>query len=212
MGINETHKKILITSSISGEGKSFIATNLGISLALMGKKVIMIELDLRKPKLSSQFNISHNIGISNYLIGKAESKEIIKSAGFENLSIIPSGPIPPNPSELISNGRLQELLVYLETRFDYIFIDTAPINPVTDAFILSPFADVTLFVIRHDYTPKMFIQKLGQQLANGSLKNPAIVFNGIKGKGIEKYRSYGYGYGYTEDVKGMWWWKRIFQR
>jgi tyrosine-protein kinase Etk/Wzc len=211
MGINETHKKILITSSISGEGKSFIATNLGISLALMGKKVIMIELDLRKPKLSSQFNISHTTGISNFLIGKAEAKEIIKSTGYENLSIIPSGPIPPNPSELISNGRLQELLVYLETRFDYIFIDTAPINPVTDAFILSPFADVTLFVIRDDYTPKMFIQKLEQRSVNGSLKSPAIIYNGIKGKGIGRYGSYGYGYGYTEDAKDTRWWNRIFR-
>lgn len=211
MGINETHKKALITSSISGEGKSFIAANLGISLALMGKKVIMIELDLRKPKLSSQFNISHTTGISNYLIGKADTSEIIKGTGFENLFIIPSGPIPPNPSELISNGRLPELFVYLETKFDYIFIDTAPINPVTDAFILSPFADVTLFVVRHDYTPKMFIQKLEQQSANGSLKNTAIVYNGIKGRGIEKYKSYGYGYGYTEDAKNTPWWKRIFR-
>jgi capsular exopolysaccharide synthesis family protein len=211
MGINETHKKILITSSVSGEGKSFIATNLGISLALTGKKVVMIELDLRKPKLSMQFNISHTTGISNYLIGKAGPDEIIKNAGFENLSIIPSGPIPPNPSELISNGKLQELFVYLETQFDYIFIDTAPINPVTDAFILSPFVDVTLFVIRHDYTPKMFVQKLEQQSANGSLKNPAIVYNGIKGRGIEKYGSYGYGYGYTEDARDTRWWKNIFK-
>lgn len=210
LGIDETHKKILVTSSISGEGKSFITTNMGISFALMGKKVIMIELDLRKPKLSSQFNISHSAGMSNYLIGKAEVNEIIKSTSIENLSIIPSGPIPPNPSELISNGKLQELLVYLETKFDYIFIDTAPVNPVTDAFILSPFADATLFVIRHDYTPKVFIQKMEQRSTSYSLKNPAIVYNGIKGNGIGKY-AYGYGYGYTDDINNTPWWKQIFR-
>ena len=211
MGINETHKKILITSSIAGEGKSFIAINLGISLALMGKKVALVELDLRKPKLSEQLNISRNAGISNYLIGKMPEGELIKSAGIENLSLIPSGPIPPNPSELISNGKLAGLLVYLETAFDYIIIDTAPVNPVTDAFILSPIADVTLFVIRHDYTPKMFIQKLEQQNKKNSLKNPAIVYNGIKGKGIGKY-GYGYGYGYTDDDNNKKWWRNIFKR
>lgn len=210
LGIDETHKKILVTSSISGEGKSFITTNLGISFALMGKKVVMLELDLRKPKLSSQFNISGSTGITNYLIGKTEAHLIIKSTSIENLFIIPSGPIPPNPSELISNSRLQELLIYLETRFDYIFIDTAPVNPVTDAIILSPLANVTLFVIRHDYTPKMFVQKLNQQSTNNSLKNPAIVYNGIKGRGIGKY-GYGYGYGYTEDAKDPRWWRRIFK-
>jgi tyrosine-protein kinase Etk/Wzc len=210
LGIDETHRKILVTSSISGEGKSFITTNLGISFALMGKKVIMIELDLRKPKLSSQFNISHSTGISNYLIGKAEAIEIIKSTSVQNLSIIPSGPIPPNPSELISNGKLPELLDYLETKFDYIFIDTAPVNPVTDAFILSPLTNVTLFVIRHDYTPKIFLQKLNQQSTNNSLNNPAIVYNGIKGRGIGKY-GYGYGYGYTDDTTALPWWRRIIK-
>ncbi len=89
--------------------------------------------------------------------------EIIKPTSFENLSLIPAGPIPPNPSELISNGRLAKLLTYLDKTFDYIIIDTAPVNPVTDAYIISPLADVTLFVIRHDYTPKIFLQKLEQR-------------------------------------------------
>ena len=119
MGIDENHKRILVTSSISGEGKSFISINLGISLALMEKRVALIELDLRKPKLSEQFKISRDSGISNYLIGKVKADEIIKSTEIENLFLIPSGPIPPNPSELIANGRLIELLIYLEKTFDY---------------------------------------------------------------------------------------------
>ena len=91
-------------------------------------------------------------------------------------------------------------------------MDTAPINPVTDAFIISPLADVTLFIIRHDYTPKIFLNKLQQQRKKDTLKNPAVVYNGIRGKGINKYGyGYGYGYGYTEDdVKGRWW-KNIFK-
>jgi tyrosine-protein kinase Etk/Wzc len=205
MGIDETHKRILVTSSISGEGKSFIAINLGISLALMGKKIALLEFDLRKPKLSNQFKISPGQGLSNYLIGKLEAADLIKTTGIENLFLIPSGPIPPNPSELISNGKLQVLLTYLEKTFDYIIIDTAPVNPVTDAYIISPIADVTLYIVRHDYTPKIFLQRLATQHKMNSLKNPAIIYNGIKGKGFRKYGyGYGYGYGYTEDSDKGW--------
>jgi tyrosine-protein kinase Etk/Wzc len=211
MGIDEIHKKILITSNISGEGKSFIAVNLGISLALMGKKVVLIELDLRKPKLSDQLKISRSTGITNYLIGKTAPSEVIKPTSVENLSLIPSGPIPPNPSELISNGRLQGLLSFLENSYDYIIMDSAPINPVTDSFILSPLADVTLFIVRHDYTPKVLLQKLEERHKMNSLKNSAIIYNGVKGKGFKKYGGYGYGYGYTEDESDRKWWKNIFK-
>lgn len=216
MGIDKVHKKIMITSSISGEGKSFIAVNLGMSLSLMDKKVVLLEFDLRKPKISEQFHLSRQIGLSNYLIGKASMEEIIKSSGTKNLSLITSGPIPPNPSELISNGRLQELLKYLNTHFDYILIDTAPVNPVTDAFIISPMCDVSLYVVRDSYTPKLFLKKLSEKLRTQSLKNPAIIFNGVKGKGFSKY-GYGYGYGfgngygYTDDVKEKGWWRRILK-
>jgi len=211
MGVDENHKRILVTSSISGEGKSFISINLGISLALVGKKVALLEFDLRKPKLSEQFNISRKEGLSNYLIGKLSPQEIIKQTRFENLYLIPAGPIPPNPSELISNGKLNQLLNDLEKNFDYIIIDTAPVNPVTDAFIISPLADVTLFVIRHDYTPKMFLQKLEQYHKINSLKNLAFIYNGIRGKGVNKY-GYGYGYGYTEEANNdRNWWSKIFK-
>jgi capsular exopolysaccharide synthesis family protein len=216
MGVNESHKKIMITSSISGEGKSFIALNLGISLSLMNKKVVLMELDLRKPKLSEQFNIPRQGGLSTYLIGNLSMEETLKATHIPNLFLVPSGPIPPNPSELISNGRLGELISYLDTQFDFILIDTAPVNPVTDAFILSPFCDVTLYVVRDSYTPKIFLKKLVEKLKTKSLINPAIVYNGIKGKGFGKYgygygNGYGYGYGYTEDDKDSWL-KRILKK
>lgn len=202
LGINSRKRKIMITSSVSGEGKSFISANLGVSLALIGKKVVVIELDLRKPKLSDAFNVSRGKGISNYFIGDMEAEEIIKSTETANLFIIPSGPVPPNPSELILNGRMQELLAYLELHFDYIIVDTAPINPVTDAFIISPMCDATLFVIRHGYTPRLYLQKLDDQNKIRQLKNMAIIFNGVKNRGYGNYGyGYGYGYGYTEDAE-----------
>ncbi len=215
LGINSRKKKILITSTISGEGKSFIAANMGISLALMGKKVVLIELDLRKPKLSEIFNISRNTGISNYFIGEKEEEDIIKSyEGNPNLFLIPSGPIPPNPSELILNGRIQELFAYLEKNFDYIIIDSAPVNPVTDAYILSPMCDATLYVIRHGVTPRAFVQKLDENNKIRGLHNMAIVFNGVKERGFGKY-GYGYGnsYGYeytAEEKKAKKTTKKVF--
>lgn len=215
MGLDETRKKILVTSSISGEGKSFIAVNLGISLSLMGKKVILLELDLRKPKLSDLLNISRNVGISNYLIGKKTPHEIIKDTGIDNLSLITSGPLPPNPSELISNGRIEDLFEYLSEIYDYILVDTAPVGPVTDAFILSPKCDATLFIVRYDYSPKAFVKKFEEYRSNNLLKNISIVFNGIKqggrgGYGYGAYGRYGYGYGYTEEQAPKKGWKRFF--
>lgn len=206
LGINNRKKKILMTSTISGEGKSFVCGNLGVSLALTGKKVVLIELDLRKPKLANMFNVGRDVGISNYFIGDKEPDEIIKRLDVHpNLFIIPCGPIPPNPSELILNGKMQELLNYLDTIFDYIIIDTAPVSPVTDAYILSPMCDATLYVVRHGYTPKSYVQMLDHNNKVKGLKNLAIVFNGVKSRGIGRYdygygygQSYGYGYGYEE--------------
>jgi tyrosine-protein kinase Etk/Wzc len=201
LGISSKKKKILITSSIPGEGKSFIAANLAISLALTDKKVVLLEVDLRKPKLSEIFGISAATnGISNYLIGEKEADEIIKRTEVNpNLFIISAGPIPPNPSELILNGRIQELLVYLENAFDFIVIDTAPVSPVTDAYLLSQFCDSTLYVVRHAYTPRIYLQLLDENNRVKGLKNLALIFNGVKSRGIGK-GGYGNGYGYGYGV------------
>jgi tyrosine-protein kinase Etk/Wzc len=201
LGISSKKKKILITSSIPGEGKSFIAANLAISLALTDKKVVLLEVDLRKPKLSEIFGISSTTnGISNYLIGEKEADEIIKRTEVNpNLFIISAGPIPPNPSELILNGRIQELLVYLENAFDFIVIDTAPVSPVTDAYLLSQFCDSTLYVVRHAYTPRIYLQLLDENNRVRGLKNLALIFNGVKSRGIGK-GGYGNGYGYGYGV------------
>jgi capsular exopolysaccharide synthesis family protein len=170
--------------------------------------VVLLEVDLRKPKLSEIFGMNSSApGISSYLIGEKEADEIIKrTEANPNLFIISAGPIPPNPSELILNGRIQELLAYLENAFDYIVIDTAPVSPVTDAYLLSQYCDATLYVVRHGYTPRIYLQLLDENNRVRGLKNLALIFNGVKSRGIGKggYGNgygYGYGVGYDEDMK-----------
>jgi tyrosine-protein kinase Etk/Wzc len=200
IGINAQKKKILVTSAISGEGKSFIASNLALTLALTNKKVVLIELDLRKPKLSKLFNVSQEIGITDYFAGNKEADHIIKRTQInKNLFLIPSGAIPPNPSELILNGRLEELLEYLNTVFDYIIIDSAPVGPVTDGYIISGFCDASLYIIRQGVTPVMSVKTLDENTRMRMLKNMAIVFNGVKNNGLGRLD---YGYYSQDEHKG----------
>jgi tyrosine-protein kinase Etk/Wzc len=197
VGINNRRKKLLVTSSIGEEGKSFIASNLAATLALTGKKVVLLETDLRNPKLSQLFNLSREIGLSDYLIGEKDADHIIKGTSVSrNLFVIPSGAIPSNPSELILNGRLEELLKYLEGIFDYIIVGSAPVSMVTDAYTISPLCDATLYVVRHMVTPGNFIKLLDENITVRGLKNVAIIFNGVKNRGIGRY-GYGYGYGHA---------------
>ncbi len=201
LGIGETSKKILITSSIPGEGKSFISANLAISLALIQKKVVLIDADLNNPSLKDIFNCEEKSGLSEFLTGEKQPEEIIlKIKEQENLYFIPPGTLPDGPSELLSNGKFQELIDYLEPLFDYILIDTSPVVPVTDAYLLSPYCDATLFVVRHNYTPKAFMKRFDENNKINTLKNPGIIFNGVKSRGlINSKNGYGYGYGYVYD-------------
>ena len=203
MGLNQEDKVILVTSSISGEGKSFIATNLALSLTLTGKKVALMELDLRKPKLSRKLRIARDPGISGYLINKSTLEEIIKPTAYANLFLIPAGPIPPNPTELIETETFAVLINELKERFDYIIIDSAPIGPVTDSQLLSKYAQVTLFVVRHKVTPAIFLKLIDNLYREKKFNNMGIVFNGVRPRGTSilyydfgGYGGYGYGYGY----------------
>ena len=198
LGVNTTHKKVVVTSGISGEGKSFIATNLALSMALTGKKVVLLEMDLHSPAISDYLNISSDVGISSYLLGTREPEEIIKRSEInDNLFFVPAGPLSANPTELLMSNRLPELLTYLDNVFDYIIIDTAPVGPVTDAYIISPYCDATLYVIRHRHTPKVLVEQIDKNSKVNILKNMAIVFNGIRPRGFGKHH-YGYGYGYGD--------------
>jgi capsular exopolysaccharide synthesis family protein len=185
-------KSILFTSSVSGEGKSFVSLNLGSSLAMLGKKVIILEFDLRKPKLISGLTMTVEKGLSSYLIGLATLDEIILPIDQqENYYIISSGPIPPNPVELLLNGKIDTLFKELRSRFDYIIVDAPPIGIVTDAQILEKQADTTLFVLRQDYTPIERVKFADNLDKQKRFKSINLVFNGV----VESAK-YGYGYGY----------------
>ena len=196
LGGNSGKKKILVTSTLSGEGKSFVAVNLALSLALTDKKVVLLELDLANPSLSSKLNVNYEDGVSSYLRGECEPEYIIKrTAVNSNLFFLPAGPLPDNPSELLMSGKLKELIAYLEEAFDIIIIDSAPASLLSDAYVLSPMCDVTLYVVKHKFTPKSYLERLDEDNAVNQLNNLRIVFNGIQSRGFTK-NGYGYGYGY----------------
>ncbi|CAN5543641.1 tyrosine-protein kinase [soil metagenome] len=192
---------ILITSSMTGEGKSFIASNLGMLYAYSGKKVLLMELDLRKPKLSSMLNISNSTGFSNYIISNKSHYEFIKPVPEnDNLYVMSSGPIPPNPAELLMSEKMTNLFAQLDKEFDIIIMDTPPIGAVTDAQILSKHADINLYVIRQHYSYKYNLEIINDLLDHKRMPNLYAVVNDVK-KGTSYrygYGGYGYGYGYAE--------------
>lgn len=191
----EQENIIMITSSMSGEGKSFAAINLAGIMAISGKKVLLMELDLRKPKISSNLGIDNHIGFSSYAIGQASLNEVIKPSGvFENFYVMPSGPIPPNPAELVMLPRITELFDKLRSEFDYVIVDTAPIGLVTDAQLLSKYADAVLYIVRHNYTFKRQVASADELYQSGKMPRMNVVINDVKLQS-NKY-GYGYGYGY----------------
>ena len=200
LGIDESHNKILITSSISGEGKSFIAANLATSLSLTGKKVVLLDLDLHNPGLGKVLGINDKLGVSNYLIGEKTLNEIILNIpGNNNLFYISSGTLLEDASELLLNGKVQPLIEKLSLDYDIVLIDTAPIVLITDAYLLSSLCDATLYVIRHKFTPKFLVKRIEENIEVNPIKNLAIIFNGVKTRGFFKNN---YGYGYNNYVYG----------
>ncbi len=197
LGINAVHKKILITSSISGEGKSFVAANLATSLSLTGKKVVLVDMDLHNPGLGKIFGIKEQPGVSDYLIGKVGLEKIIHNiSGNGDLYYISSGILQQDSSEILENGKVQELIAKLDADFDVVIIDTAPVILITDAFLLSSLCDATLYVVRHKFTPKMLIKRIDTSMNINPIKNAGIIFNGVMTRGFFR-NNYGYGYNYV---------------
>ncbi|KRT18046.1 capsular biosynthesis protein [Pedobacter ginsenosidimutans] len=204
-------KVILLTSSMSGEGKSFTAINLGNILALAGKRVLLMELDLRKPGLSAKLGLSNDIGFSNYTISPdIKITDIIKPLSInKNMFIISSGPLPPNPAETLLSENTPQLIEELKKQFDYIIMDAPPVGIITDAQLLSVYADVTLYLVRQKVTQKAQLAIVEELYTNGKMKNIGIVVNDI----ISKYYGYGYGYGtYGEKTDKSIWQKIRFKR
>jgi capsular exopolysaccharide synthesis family protein len=188
-------KTVMLTSSISGEGKTFCSLNIATVFALSEKKTIILGLDLRKPKIFDDFNIRNELGAVNYLIGDNALEDVIQKTHIPFLDVITSGPIPPNPSELILGDSMKEMIDELKKSYDYIVLDTPPVGLVSDALELSQFCDVTLYVVRQNFTKKEMLVLLNNRTKRDELRNVSIVFNGYENKA--KYGvGYGYGYGY----------------
>ena len=188
-------KTLMITSSVSGEGKTFCSINIATVFALSEKKTVIVGLDFRKPKLFEEFNLNNDKGVVNYLINESSVDEITNATEISFLDVILSGPIPPNPAELIISERLGDLMRELKQKYDYIILDTPPVGLVSDALELDQYCDVTLYIVRQNFSKKDMITLLNNRVKRGELKNTSIVLNGFENKA--KYGTgYGYGYGY----------------
>lgn len=213
---------ILVTSTISGEGKSFISANLAISLSLLGKKVVIVGLDIRKPGVNKVFNIpKKEHGITQYLTNTtANLMDFVQPSDInKNLFILPGGTVPPNPTELLARGGLEKAIETLKANFDYVILDTAPVGMVTDTLLIGRVADLSVYVCRADYTHKAEFTLINELAENNKLPNLCIAVNGLdlnsrkygyyygygkygKYYGYGKRYGYGYGYGYGEKHGG----------
>jgi capsular exopolysaccharide synthesis family protein len=174
-------------------------------MALAGKKTIILEFDIRKPKILSHLNIPKRAGLTNYLLGKMAIEDLpVPLEGIPNLYILPCGPVPPNPAEMLLDPRLNDLFDWLRKNFDVVIMDTAPVGMVSDAMTLSKFADATLYIVRQGHTFKKQIGMIDEFYTQGKLPRISIILNDIKvrtGYGYYGYGRYGYGYGsgYFDD-------------
>ena len=191
---------ILVTGDMQSIGKTFNSINIASIYALYGKKTVLLGFDMRKPKLFQEFGLNNNVGLSSFLSNKEPFENIIQStSAIPSLDIITSGPIPPNPAELIASEKCNELFELLKEHYDYIIIDTPPLGLVTDAFLLMKYSDVNLFIVRQGVTNKNIFESIVKDLEKRNL-NVSIVINGIqtnKGYGYGYGKKYGYGYGYA---------------
>ncbi len=192
---------IAITSTISEEGKTFCAINIASSYALLGKKTLLMGLDLRRPRIHETLGVSNNFGISTYLLGNTNLEDIIIKTAQDHLYFIPTGPVPPNPAELLESQKMKQLINILKEQFEIIIIDTPPVALVTDALLISRFSDTNIFVIRQNYSKKNVINFLNILKESYTHTKLTLLVNDVKinsyyGKGYSYYSSYGYGYGY----------------
>lgn len=206
-------KVILITSSVSGEGKTFVATNLAMTYALTGKKVVVVGFDIRRPALAHKFGLNNSQGVTTFLSGQVNDINALihQSVESENLYILPAGPIPPNPNELLLSENMKRLMDQLRNDFDIVILDTAPIGVISDTFIIIPYSDIQLYVTRASYSTKSSLKVLHQAVRDNRLSDPYIVLNAVDiTSGSYSYRKYGhyyhnssqtYGYGYASHSK-----------
>ncbi len=206
---NKTKQVFMVSSSISGEGKTFTTINLATVFALSGKKTLIVGADMRRPKIFEDFSRSNEVGLSTFLSGITEFKQVIQDTEIENLFLISGGPVPPNPSELLLTDRFETFIKTALEQFDFVIIDTPPLALVTDAFVISKFVNHTVFVLRQNYSPKAFVRSINEYYQSGKLKNMSILLNDIYksglgygyGQGYAYHYGYSYGYGYGSKKK-----------
>ena len=183
-------KVLSVTSTIGSEGKTFISTNLGALLAMAGKKTVIVDLDLRKPKIHLAFEQKENAnGVSSILIGKGKIEDCIQKSSIQNLDFITAGAIPPNPSELILRKEFGEMIENLKLKYEVVILDTPPVGLVTDGLLAMQKADLPLYVIKADFSKRSFVQNVNRVLATGQFNNLSIILNATTTSET------GYGYG-----------------
>ena len=205
-------KVLAITSTISGEGKTFVALNLAGIIAFSEKKVIIIDLDMRKPKIHVGFGVPNDKGMSTILINRNSVDECVFKSSLNNLDFITAGPVPPNPSELVISSRMLEVINELKTKYDVIVIDNPPVGLVTDGIRVFKIADYPIYVFRENFSKRNFVQNVKKLMRDNNIKNLSVILNSVDIKrsgygysGVYDY-DYGYGYGYgfgyyDEDIR-----------
>ncbi len=188
---------VVVSSSMPGEGKTFAAINLASAYSLADKKTLLIGFDLRRPTISKGFDLNDNNGITNYLIGKSKLDDIIVETDYENLHILPSGPIPPNPGELADSEKTKELITSLRQQYDCIVVDSAPIGIVSDIYSVASMSDALLLLIRHGHSKKDVLSATLAEIQGNGIHNLGLIINDVKSKG----RGYRYDYKYKYDYK-----------
>ncbi len=210
----EDNNVILVTSAVSGEGKTFVATNLALTFALAGYKVLVMGADIRRPAMAERFGLNNKYGLTTYLSGQEKdiNKLIHKSSLNDNLNILTAGPIPPNPNELLMSPSMKNLMEQLKKEYDYIIIDSAPIGLISDSYLIMKYADLQLFVTRANYSSRTSLKTLHNAVSSKKMPHAYIVVNGVEISGSSyRYRRYGsygtygknktYGFGYGDYNK-----------
>jgi len=216
---NRELKVICVTSSVPGEGKTFCSVNLASVYALAGKRTLILFADLRRPRIDKELEINPDIGLSNVLIGKSRLPEVIQESAVNNLFVLPPGPTPPNPAELLGTERMDLVMEELRKAFDIIIIDTPPLGLVADSLLLIKHSDVVVYMVRHNYTRKIFLRKINEMYEEKRVQNICLAINDIAGETVGygygygyRYGGYGYHYGGYFDEEEIPFWKRFTAR
>ena len=190
---------IAVTSTVGGEGKTTICINIGAIMSMAGKKTVIMNLDMRKPTLHAKFGLSNKVGMSTLLSGSTSLGTVIQQSEYDNLDVITSGPVPPNPSELIQSELMEKILEKLKEAYDVIILDTPPVGLVVDAKTLMHHVDTSIYIVRADYSKKSFLRSIKEISAIKEIHGLSVLLNDVK-QGKDGY-GYGYGYGYYEEDK-----------